>query len=169
MNRTLILLTTLVLIVLSATTPAIGRTDASAAAAAVTPAAGAEPTTVRLNEVLEGGLERGLTGLVLTLEQGGDVVSEGAVGLASIALATALQPTDRFRIYSIARTFTAVVVLQLVREGIVSLDDTVADWIDGPVVARIPHVERITLRQLLNHTSGVYDYFDEDSPYWQDA
>ena len=39
-----------------------------------------------------------------------------------------------------------------------------------PAVARIPHVERITLRQLLTHTSGIYDYQDEtDSPFYQDA
>ena len=45
----------------------------------------------------------------------------------------------------------------------------VADWLDDPAVARIPSVEQITLRQLLTHTSGVYDSFAEDSPFWQDA
>jgi len=49
------------------------------------------------------------------------------------------------------------------------LDDTVSQWLDDPVVRRIPNVDRITLRQLLTHTSGVYDYFDDDSPFWQDA
>jgi D-alanyl-D-alanine carboxypeptidase len=50
-----------------------------------------------------------------------------------------------------------------------ALDDTVAKWLDDPVVERIPNVDRITLRQLLTHTGGVFDYFDEESPIWQDA
>lgn len=43
-----------------------------------------------------------------------------------------------------------------------SLDDTVAEWLDDPAVGRIPNVDRITLRPLLDHTSGIYDYMDED-------
>ncbi len=77
---------------------------------------------------------------------------------------------DRFRIYSITKTFTAIVVLQLVDEGVLSLDDTVARWLDDPAVARIPNIDRVTLRQLLTHTSGIYDYADDtDSPFCADA
>jgi D-alanyl-D-alanine carboxypeptidase len=97
------------------------------------------------------------------------VLFDGVAGLANGEAQTPLAPTDRFRIYSITKTFTAVLVLQLVEEGVLSLDDTIADWLDDPAVARIPNVEQITLRQLLTHTSGVYDYFAEDSPFWQDA
>jgi D-alanyl-D-alanine carboxypeptidase len=61
-------------------------------------------------------------------------------------------------------------VLQLVDERIVTFDDTVAKWLNDPTVARIPNVDRITLRQLLNHSSGIYDYADDvDSPFWADA
>ena len=52
---------------------------------------------------------------------------------------------------------------------VLTLDDTVTKWLDDPVVGRIPYVDQITLRQLLTHTSGIYDYFDDDSPFWQDA
>jgi CubicO group peptidase (beta-lactamase class C family) len=45
----------------------------------------------------------------------------------------------------------------------------VAEWLDDPVVERIPNIDEMTLHQLLNHTSGVYDYADADSPFWQDA
>jgi D-alanyl-D-alanine carboxypeptidase len=58
----------------------------------------------------------------------------------------------------------------MVDEGLLSLEDTVTRWLDEPAVARIPNVDRITLRQLLNHTSGVYDFADDnDSSFWQDA
>ena len=122
-----------------------------------------------LDAVLQAGLDRGLTGVALAVDQDGEFLFDGAAGLANRETQTPLAPADRFRIYSITKTFTAVLVLQLVDEGVLSLDDTVADWLDDPAVARIPNVEQITLRQLLTHTSGVYDYFAQDSPFWQDA
>ncbi len=133
-----------------------------------TPPSAASPVT-SLNTLLEESLGRGLTGVALAVEQDGQMLFDGAAGLANIEEQTPLVPTDQFRIYSITKTFTAVLILQLVDEGVLSLDDTVADWLDDPAVARIPNVEQITLRQLLTHTSGVYDYFAEDSPFWQDA
>jgi D-alanyl-D-alanine carboxypeptidase len=125
------------------------------------------PTT--LDEVLQAGLEAGLTGVALRVERGDEVVFDAAAGFASLERETPLTPADRFRIASATKTFTAVLVLQLVDEGILSLEDTVSEWLDDPVVGAIPYVDQITLRQLLNHTSGVYDYFDGDSPFWQDA
>ena len=60
----------------------------------------------------------------------------------------------RFRVGSITKTFVATVVLQLVGEGRLRLDDPVERWLPGVV----PDGHRITVRQLLNHTSGFYDY-----------
>src|SRR5215208_5882816 len=119
--------------------------------------------------VLQAGIDQGLTGVALSVEQGGEVLFDGVAGVANSEAQTPLAPTDRFRIYSITKTFTAVLILQLVDEGVLSLDDTVTDWLDDPEVVRIPNVDRITIRRLLTHTSGVYDYFAEDSPFWQDA
>jgi D-alanyl-D-alanine carboxypeptidase len=122
-----------------------------------------------LDDVLKSGLDNGLPGITLRIERGDEVIYDKAVGLASIEQQTPLKTTDRFRIASVTKTFTAVLVLQLVGEGVLTLDDTVSQWLDDPVVQRIPNVDQITVRQLLNHTGGVYDYFDDDSPFWQDA
>jgi D-alanyl-D-alanine carboxypeptidase len=62
----------------------------------------------------------------------------------------------RFRAGSITKTFVATVALQLVAEGRIRLDDSVERWLPGVV----PNGENITVRQLLNHTSGLYDYKD---------
>ena len=125
--------------------------------------------TASLKTLLQSALDRGLTGVALSVEQDGDVRFAGVAGLANREAETPLARSDQFRIYSITKTFTAVLVLQLVDAGILSLDDMAADWLDDPVVARIPHIEQITLRHLLTHTSGVYDYFADDSPFWEDA
>jgi D-alanyl-D-alanine carboxypeptidase len=61
---------------------------------------------------------------------------------------------DRFRVGSVTKTFVATVVLQLAGEGRLTLEDTVEHWLPGVV----PNGERITVRQLLNHTSGLFAF-----------
>ncbi|MEV0060626.1 serine hydrolase domain-containing protein [Nocardia sp. NPDC050718] len=66
-------------------------------------------------------------------------------------------PHSRFRIGSITKTFVATVVLQLMDEGRIRLADPIATHLPG----LIPGGDRITVRQLMNHTSGLYDYMKE--------
>ncbi len=63
----------------------------------------------------------------------------------------------RFRIGSATKTFTATVVLQLVGEGRMSLEDTVEQWLPGVVQGNGNDGSQITVRQLLQHTSGIRD------------
>src|SRR5438876_2447537 len=79
---------------------------------------------------------------------------EEARGVSVIRGQIPLSPDDRFRIGSITKTFVAVVVLQLVGEHRLRLDDTVERWLPGLV----PGGRRITVRELLEHTSGLADY-----------
>ena len=76
-----------------------------------------------------------------------------AAGLADVKGKRPIRVGDRFRVASITKTYTATVVLQLVAEGKLSLDDTVEQRLPGLV----PNGARITIRQLLNHTSGLFD------------
>lgn len=63
-----------------------------------------------------------------------------------------------FRIGSNTKTFAAVITLQLVGEGRLSLDDTVDEWLPGVVSGNGNDGRRITIRQLLQHTSGLFNY-----------
>jgi D-alanyl-D-alanine carboxypeptidase len=83
----------------------------------------------------------------------------GAAGLASLTPREAMRADDRFRVGSVTKTFTATLVLQLVAEGELRLDDTVERWLPG----LLPDGDRITIRQLLNHTSGLFNYTDSPS------
>ncbi len=65
-----------------------------------------------------------------------------------------MRGTDRYRVASLTKTFVATVVLQLVAEGKVRLSDSVERWLPGLV----PNGQAITVRELLNHTSGLFDY-----------
>lgn len=66
-----------------------------------------------------------------------------------------------FRVASTTKTFTATVVLQLAAEKRLSLDDTVAHWLPGVVAGHGNDGSRITVRDLLRQTSGLYDYVDD--------
>jgi D-alanyl-D-alanine carboxypeptidase len=74
-------------------------------------------------------------------------------GIWRDASGNATQAEDRFAIASTTKTFVATVVLQLADEGRLSLEDSVEHWLPG----LIPTGRRITVRQLLNHTSGLAD------------
>lgn len=85
----------------------------------------------------------------------------GASGLSNLATETAVVPEDRFQIGSITKTFVATTVLQLMEEGTLTLEDTLNEWLSSEIVDTIPNHESITIRQLLNHTSGIYDYTEQ--------
>jgi D-alanyl-D-alanine carboxypeptidase len=70
---------------------------------------------------------------------------------------TPMRAADRFRVASITKSLVATVVMQLVAEGRLGLDDSVERWLP----AAVPGGEQITIRQLLEHTSGLYDYFED--------
>lgn len=81
----------------------------------------------------------------------------GASGVAELGGRRPVAADSCFRIGSVTKTFTATVILQLVGENRLGLDDTVERWLP----ALVPGGDKITLRQLLDHTSGLYNYTDD--------
>jgi D-alanyl-D-alanine carboxypeptidase len=82
----------------------------------------------------------------------------GASGLANLRTGLAIQPDDLFQIGSITKPFVSTVVLQLFESDQLSLDDPLTRWLPPDLVRPIPNGNQITIRQLLNHTSGIPDY-----------
>lgn len=81
---------------------------------------------------------------------------DGAAGLASVRDGVPITPFDRLRIGSITKTFCAALTLLLAREGLVSLDDRVDDWVPG-----FDFGEGVTVETLLTHQSGIFNYTDD--------
>ena len=95
----------------------------------------------------------GAPGVVLLTRDGNHTTSVTS-GLGEISTKTPMRAADRFRVASIAKSYTATVVLQLVGEGKLRLGDSIERWLPGLV----PNGDAISIRQLLNHTSGLADF-----------
>jgi CubicO group peptidase (beta-lactamase class C family) len=88
----------------------------------------------------------------LTIAKDGKVVYTRAIGYAQIdaTAKTPLTAATRFRIASITKTFTAVMILQLVEEGKLKLTDTLDKF-----YPQVPNARKITILQILSHRSGI--------------
>ncbi|MFF2039838.1 serine hydrolase domain-containing protein [Kitasatospora sp. NPDC058170] len=91
----------------------------------------------------------------------GERESRVAAGVADTATGERARPDHRFRIASNTKSFVSTVLLQLEGEGRLSLDDSVEKWLPGVVRGNGNDGAAITVRQLLNHTSGIYDPTNE--------
>jgi D-alanyl-D-alanine carboxypeptidase len=79
----------------------------------------------------------------------------GAYGWADVAAGRPMEPSDVFDIGSVSKTFVAAEVLVLAAEGRLTLDAPLARWLPS-----FPNAGRITVRELLSHTIGIADYFN---------
>jgi D-alanyl-D-alanine carboxypeptidase len=84
-------------------------------------------------------------------------VQRAASGLADLRTGRPMRPGLNYRVASVTKPFVATVVLQLVAEGRLSLSDTVERWLPGI----LPYGDQVSIRQLLNNTSGVPEYLPE--------
>ncbi|MCT9089795.1 beta-lactamase family protein [Streptomyces sp. ASQP_92] len=134
------------------------------AVSGVFPAAAADrvsaPPPAGLTEAVEQTVSDGFPGVVAYTRRG-ERASRVAAGLADTATGERARPDQRFRIASNTKSFVSTVLLQLEGEGRLSLDDSVERWLPGVVQGNGNAGRDITIRQLLNHTSGIYDPTEE--------
>jgi len=97
--------------------------------------------------------EEGLPGLVVALSEGGGPSLVAASGHADLQQREPAHPETPFFIGSISKNLFTTVALLLVEDGILGLDDPLSDYL------KWPRGEEITVRMLLNHTTGIPDYF----------
>jgi len=108
-----------------------------------------------VQDQLEAVVATGVPGAVAVAD-GRERRVEAAAGFADLATGELLTVEHRFRIGSVTKIFVASLVLQLVAEGLLDLDGEAA-----------PFVEGVTIRQLLNHTSGLDDFDVDMVSFWE--
>ena len=93
---------------------------------------------------------------------GNDRAMSVSIGFSDLENEKALKPTDRMLAGSIGKTYVSAVTLQLVEEGKLELDDKIEKWLGKePWFDRLPNARTITLRMLMNHTSGIPEHVQE--------
>ncbi|MCG7204730.1 serine hydrolase domain-containing protein [Streptomyces arenae] len=144
-------------------TTLVGATALVLSAALAAPAFAAPPGTGHpaTREAVEAAVRGGVPGATVTARDAHGTWSATA-GVGDLATGAPRSPADRYRVGSITKTFVATVLLQLEEEGRLSLDDTVAKWLPGVVTGNGNDGRRITVRQLLNHTSGIFNYTNDE-------
>lgn len=95
---------------------------------------------------------------VIYIKQNKDIVFQKALGYANLPDCVPNEIDTKFAIASGGKAFVAVGILKLIEEGKLSFEDCIGDILDIDLKAIDP---MITIHQLLNHTSGIPDYFDE--------
>ncbi|MGE6590188.1 serine hydrolase domain-containing protein [Bacillus mycoides] len=108
-------------------------------------------------QVMQETVQLGTPGILAKTSNNGKTSSYTA-GVADLSTKKSIKSEYRFRIGSVTKTFTATTVLQLVGENRIQLDDPIEKWLPGLIQGNGYDGNQITIRQLLNHTSGIAEY-----------
>jgi len=150
---TVVLLTSLLL----SCTPSWGEELASDGMAVPKTSAASD----KIDSLLSKAFENDEPGVAVIAVDGGEVVFRNSYGMANMELKVPIRPDMVFRIGSVTKVFTAMAVMILVERGLISLDHEISHYLpEYPM-----HGEKITVRHLLTHTSGIKDLFSTEEYY----
>ncbi|MGW1075979.1 serine hydrolase domain-containing protein [Streptomyces sp. NPDC002537] len=122
--------------------------------------AAAAPAPVGLQKALDDIVSGGkATAALAELGANGSTTWQGTSGVSDLATRAPVRGDGMFRAGSVTKPFVATVLLQLAAEGRLRLDDPIERHL--PATVTVPGAGLITVRQLLNHTGGLYEYLDD--------
>lgn len=123
-----------------------------------------KPLPDSIQEQVEEAIKMGFDGIIVYVDQGGKEPVLYAAGYKNKEHKIPADPHALFKIASVGKLYTAVAVAKLVRNGKLSLDQTLADYLPE-LKDRIEYADKITLRMLVRHRSGIPNYTDTKN-YW---
>lgn len=118
------------------------------------------PKRAQYQAILDKYVTQGITGLSATLISQNGTWS-GVAGLANIEDSVRMNLCHIHHTASLAKSFTGVAILQLIEEGKISFDSKIASYLSDEIQHSIPAIEKITIKHLLQHTSGIPEVFDD--------
>jgi D-alanyl-D-alanine carboxypeptidase len=117
------------------------------------------PRAARFRQIVDDSVRAGIPGLAL-LVRDGDGRWMGAGGAADLASGAPMRTCSLSSVASITKTFVAATALKLVEEGRLRLDDPARDWLPPGATDGLANADVATVRQLLDHSSGIPNYND---------
>ncbi|MDW3649747.1 MAG: serine hydrolase [Bacteroidia bacterium] len=115
----------------------------------------------KIDDLLSQAYEKQIFNGTVLIAKKGEVVYKGAYGLSNIDPETPMKVENIFRLASVSKQFTCMTIMMLKEEGKLDYDQDVKDFIP-----ELPY-EGITLRHLMNHTSGIPDYVELFDVNWK--
>ncbi|MCE7864140.1 MAG: class A beta-lactamase-related serine hydrolase [Bacteroidetes bacterium CHB5] len=116
------------------------------------------PNNAKYQTLLNDMTARGVVGVLMSVYHSQSGMWMGASGMADLHNRVAMKPCNISRVGSTVKMFTATTVLKLAEEGKLDLDDKISSYLSGDVIEKIENADQATIRQLLHHSSGIYNY-----------
>jgi D-alanyl-D-alanine carboxypeptidase len=116
------------------------------------------PDNGKYNSLLANLTSSGVPGILMSVFHKDKGLWLGASGKADLHNNVNMQSCNISRAGSTVKMFTATIVLILQEEGKLDIDDKISDYLEGDAINKIENAEKATIRQLLQHSSGIYNY-----------
>lgn len=125
------------------------------------------PKSAQYQSLIEEYVKKGLPGIILLVKDDNGFYI-GSAGMADIKEGIKLQPCHISKIASITKFMLGVSTMRLQEKGLLSLDDPISKYISKDKLDKISNgKEALTVRNLMNHTTGIYDVIDDQGFYLQ--
>lgn len=111
-------------------------------------------------------VKRGIPGVSLLIKND-EGFFIGSAGMADIKAGIEMQPCHISKIASITKMMLGTAILRLQEKGVLSVDDPVSKYIPANKLGRIANGDKITIRNLMNHTAGLYEVIEDQNFYLQ--
>ncbi len=122
------------------------------------------PKSEAFEQLLDKYTDKGLPGITLLIRDSSGVWT-GSAGKADIEKDIPMQVCHVSKVASITKPFIASLVMMLDEEGKLDINDKLTEYINPAKVEEVENAKKATVRQLLNHTSGIYDIVSDDEFY----
>jgi D-alanyl-D-alanine carboxypeptidase len=122
------------------------------------------PKAAEYQAILDSYIEKGLPGVSL-LVQDSDGIWMGASGKADLENDVNMETCTISKVASVTKFFMGTLSMMLVEEGVFSLDDKISKYLPKEIIDHVENADKATIRNLLNHTSGIYDIVDDNIFY----
>lgn len=122
------------------------------------------PKAVQLQQLIDDYTRQGLPGISLMIEDSNGVWV-GSSGFADIEEGVKFSPCHVSKAASITKLLVGTLTLKLQEEGVLNINDPVSKYIDSDILDKIDGAEGKTLKQLMNHTTGIFDVITSNDFY----
>jgi len=104
----------------------------------------------------------GFVGMNLLIDQPDEGVWMGSSGLANLEQNEKMNPCDMHHTASLYKTFVASIIMQMIEENAINIDDKITTYISVDIMDQVPNGEFITIKNLLQHRTGIPDIFEDE-------